>query len=237
MDESDHSVKIIRFSFEDESSVFLRSLIKCYQQVFAGSPWNEWKKCSACDKKWGIEEISPLETTFTCCGIPLVDFWPSEKVESDLRHEVTKDASCWIALGGEKVVGFCWGYPTSVQALEEKLGIPLSSSLKELFSHTGELIAYQDDMGILPSYRGKVVDGTQIKISHEFVAKRNDDFLSRGLSIGIARVQKSPQPSKTFEWYTTSKVGFQVIAEYPNPDGRVILARKLDGLSELMRSV
>ena len=63
--------------------------------------------------------------------------------------------------------------------------------------------------------------------------KRLDDFLERGLRVGYVRTRQYPEPSETFLWYT-QKLGYQIIATYPNADGRVILSRPLAGLKELL---
>lgn len=48
-------------------------------------------------------------------GPPWFETWETEQVRSDIRTELSKDSSCWIALDrtqplADAVIGFAWGY-------------------------------------------------------------------------------------------------------------------------------
>jgi hypothetical protein len=63
--------------------------------------------------------------------------------------------------------------------------------------------------------------------------KRLSDFLDQGLKVGVVRTREAPEPSVTFLWFP-QKLGYHIIAKYPEEDGRVILARKLPDLLKLL---
>ncbi len=217
-------VSLIRYSPDSNDSLLTAKLVECYRGVFADEPWNEWLKCQRCQKFWGTRDSGLLAATkFRHCDEPLVDFWPRDQVVADIYHEITPKSSCWLAVSGDIVVGFCWGYPITVPDLEEKLGISLNSNLG-----TNGLIAYQDEVGVAASHRGK-------KIAKAMVLRRLCDFLSQNLTVGVVRTRQYPEPSQTFLWYT-EKLGYRILVNYPGDDGRVVLGRKLDGLDELLIS-
>lgn len=216
----------IKYLPDNSNSLMTTQLVECYRDVFADQPWNEWLKCPLCQKHWGKKDQALLEShQFKHCGVPLVDFWPREKVLSDIYAEITPQSSCWLAMDERKVVGFCWGYPVTISELEAELGIILeiNHDCPRLAS-----IAYQDDIGVIAGYRGR-------KLAKAMFARRLDDFLAQGLEIGIVRVKQNPEPSQTFLWFT-EKLGYRVIARYPEKDGRVILGREFNGLKELLKS-
>jgi len=218
------NVSLIRYSPNGDDHALTAQLVECYRDVFADGPWHEWLKCSQCQKYWGMKDRGFLASNKFChCNTPLVDFWPREQVVCDLHHEITPEASCWLALGNVSVVGFCWGYPITITNLEAKLGISFSTRLEH---EATEPVAYQDEVGVLSVYRGR-------KIAKAMVARRLDDFLAQGLKVGIVRTRQSPEPSETFLWYT-NKLGYRILANYPGEDGRVVLGRNLDGLKELL---
>jgi len=211
-------VTMIRFNPHEDAHL-LDALIQCYRDVFGDPPWNEWKKCPKCELKWSKKEAQELEST-RHCGAEIVDFWPYEQVREDIFHEITPESSCWLAMDDEKVVGFCWGYPIKVSDLEEKLGISFSAQMHEMFGKH-DIVAYQDDIGILTEYRG-------LKLAKELIKLRFEDFKNQGLAIGVFRTMTSP-PSVTYLWYS-QKLDYKVVAKYKDTDGRVIMARTLHDL-------
>ena len=217
-------ISLIRYSPEYANPTLTAQLVECYRDVFADGPWHEWLKCSQCQRYWGIKDKYQLAVMkFLHCNVPLVDFWPREQVIRDLYHEITPKASCWLAMKDASVIGFCWGYPITIADLQVKLGISFS---RELGRETTELVAYQEEVGVVSAYRGR-------KVAKTMVAHRLGDFIVQGLSVGIVRTRQNPEPSKTFLWYI-NKLGYRILAHYPGGDGRVILGRKLDGLRELL---
>jgi ribosomal protein S18 acetylase RimI-like enzyme len=219
-----NSIEFIRFRPIIGCAV-LESLIKCYQNVFSGSPWNEWFVCSECKKYWGKNDISILrEMEFRHCEKKLKLFWPRNKVRKDFIREVGESASCWIALKSNVVIGFCLGYQTHVQKLEEKLELVFEDELRSVFQVNEGQIAYQDDIGVLEEFRG-------LKIAKKLFLKRHDDFLKMGLATTVARTRELPEPSVTHEWFIR-KMGYRIIKKYPMNDGRAILAQDLSLINE-----
>ena len=215
-------IPFVRYSPHGSNHLPTAQLVECYRDVFADEPWNEWLKCSKCSVYWGTKDRGLLASmNFRHCDAPLTDFWPRDQVISDLHHEITPEASCWLAMDGGTVIGFCWGYPINVGKLEEKLKLTIGVD-------PTEVVAYQDEVGVLSAYRDR-------KIAKALIVHRLDDFLSQGLRFGVVRTRQGPTPSVTFLWYTR-KLGYEILATYPGQDGRVVLGRRLNGLRELLAS-
>ena len=222
---------IIRYHPGGEDNLLTGKLVECYREVFADRPWNEFLKCPECEKYWGHKDLSELTANqFRHCGVPLIDFWSREQVLTDIVHEITADASCWLSItssrsglttGAYRVVGFCWGYPITIAELKEKLGIQFSINGND----RDETVAYQDEVGVSSPYQGR-------GIAKSLVHERLKDFLGRGLKFGVVRTRETPEPSVTFSWYT-KKLGYEILARYPGDDGRVILGRSLEGLEKM----
>ncbi|MEK6839914.1 MAG: hypothetical protein AABX72_03160 [Nanoarchaeota archaeon] len=238
------TVDIVRFNPRGNHDL-TQQVVKCYQEVFADDPWNEWKKCPICKEYWGRKDEKYLkETDFIHCNVPVEDFWSDEEVIKDLLHEINQDKFAWVGIERHtgRAISFCWGYPIQVSQLEEKLGIAFR---KELMDTCGDVnvVAYQDDMGILPKFRSKPlvssfsIDGVHfagpIPIARAMFLKRFGDFLQEGLRVGVVRTRERPVSSKTYEWFT-KKLGYSIIVKYPGEDGRVILARKYSKLLEII---
>ena len=217
------NISLVRYSPTNSDHKLTLQLVECYRDVFASGPWHEWFKCPICQKYWGKKDEEVLTSLrFRHCNVLLVDFWPKKQVISDLYHEITPEASCWLAVNNNAVVGFCWGYPISITDLETKLGVSFSDTLK---CGATEKAAYQDEVGVIFAYRGH-------KIAKTMITHRLNDFLAQSLQIGIVRTRQYPEPSETFLWYT-QKLGYHIIARYPREDGRVVLGRELSGLKVL----
>ena len=157
---------------------------------------------------------------FMHCGGSLEDFWPSNVVSKDICDEVVADASCWLALDGSRVVGFCWGYPITPECLEEKVGLPgLSNKIKDRFGNI-ELVGYQDEIGVIKEYR-------KHNIGKQMFLLRCSDFMQLGISLGVARTMSNP-PSIAYLWL--NKLGYETIAEYNDKDRREVLVRTIKDL-------
>ena len=208
-----------------ESPEDLAQVIESYRNVFAAAPWNEWMKCQHCESYWGQKDGPKLaEEQFHHCGSPVVEYWPRHEVVSNIHHELGGNSSAIVAVIEGGVVGFCWGYVLDIVTLGKKLGVIFDQGVITRLS--GINLAYQSEMAVLPGFRDQ-------KIAKQMMRLRLEDFQSKRASHGIVRVRKSPEPSQTYLWYK-EKLGYKVIAEYPEDDGRVIMARKFEGLSEIL---
>lgn len=222
-------LKIVDIATNFEEGL-LSPLVKCYQEVFSAEPWREWKKCSVCGQKWGIEERPLLEEIgFSHCQEPLDDFWPEKTVREDIKKEITPESSAWVAVSATgRVVGFCWGYPISDEKLAEKIGLPsLAEILRAkypLLLEKGEgVVGYQDEIGVVKDFRRQ-------GLAKILKAKQMEDFRSKGLTLVACRTQTQP-PTVTLGW--DLRLGYEVVARYSDQDpedSRVILARPLAGL-------
>lgn len=207
-------IKYLEFKPEDEHH-HTAQVIEAYRDIFATSPWHEHLKCECCEKYWGKKDLGLLaENAYQCCGKPLVDFWPRHEVRQNILNELSRENSAFIAVQDSSVIGFAWGYLTQASALADKLKIQFDAPVLEKLSNLS--IAYQSDVAVLPEYRER-------KIAKQLVKQRLIGFQSKGVDYGVVRVRKSPEPSKTFLWY--KKLGYEIIAEYPENDGRVIMGR------------
>ncbi len=91
----------------------LASLVCVYQSAFAEPPWDEYKKCSSCQRGYGLDALEM--SSCVACGSRLVDFWSASQVEGDLRDAQQQPNSfVLVAESGEKLVGFTWGYALPV---------------------------------------------------------------------------------------------------------------------------
>lgn len=203
-----------------QSEELLSDLVDCYREVFGDTPWNEWKRCQRCNTKWGKNDPLLEEIEFRHCGMELVDFWPAEIVSSDILREVTPEASCWLAINSEGVIGFCWGYPVILSELEKKLELfGMTHAIEKIFGKTS-IVAYQDELGLKQHYRG-------LGIAKEMFKKRLEDFRQQKLTVGVVRTKTNP-PTVTYQWFR--RMRYKVVARYDDDDGRVILARTLSDL-------
>lgn len=211
----------IQYHPEDGTDLF-NDLVECYRNVFADDPWNEWKKCPVCQHKWGKGHVHDLELiNYRHCDVDLQDYWSKDHVAHDILTEVSRDASCWLAMDNDHVVGFCWGYGTTPHHLERKVCLPgLETIINDCYTHPNA-VAYQDEVGVLLAYR-------KHGIGKEMVRRRMHDFRTMGLDIGILRTKTLP-PTVTYLWY--SNKGYEVIARYDDEDGRVIMGAPLAKVS------
>ncbi len=196
------------------------AVVTCYREIFAAPPWSEWKKCPVCQKYWGTEKVTELEElNYRHCDNPLVDFWPEDQVIQDLHHEITGNASCWIAMEEELVIGFCWGYETNPEHLAAKLDRPdLASEIRAAFGDI-ERIAYQDEIGVVYPRRRQGIAKAMSNL-------RFHDFVAQGLEVGIARTRRNPA-SETYTWY--ERQGYKIISG-DDQHNRVVQAVLLSSL-------
>lgn len=232
-------VTIVPYNPHQDGNRYLSGIIACYQQSFAGLPWNESHICPNCEQQFGAQEVRALLPKLTCphldCTGQLKEFWPASQVCADFLSEtqVVEDScripSSWIALDQGNVVGICWGYTISSTALAHKVGLPnLTEQLTERFGAAANVLAYQDELAVLPAYRGKRFTSLHGKgIARALVEARHTSFQKLGVTIGAVRTLECPA-TRTFEWYR--RVGFEIISRYQNNPHCVILARSFTDL-------
>lgn len=211
-------IEYFPFCAEVGKEAITSQVVESYIDIFADAPWHEWLKCSVCGEYWGKKDSGLLVSMgYMHCGQALVDYWPRVKVYNEIINEIQRpgNSSCWLAMEKDtkKIVGFCWGYIMSIEAFIELVGLDFDISLAGLNSME-ELVAHQNEVGVLPEFRGK-------KIAKRLVALRNQDFIKMGISYGVVRTRQLPEPSVTFNWYKDS--GYEILASYPEKDGKVVM--------------
>ena len=212
--------EFVRFDPRQDGHL-IDKLIHCYRLVFGERPWSEWKKCSICGKKWGLEDLNELHAVHNLhCGREVEDFWPEVTVREDLFFEIKPESSCWLATQEKQstvdVVGFCWGYPILAEQLEIKLVLPgIAEKLKDRFGV--DRFAYLDEIGLIKDMREK-------QIAKKLNDKVISDILAQGVSFFTVRTKTNP-PTVAYHWLV--KYGYEVVAHYNDSDGRVILAKEL----------
>lgn len=223
------SVEIQRFSLEKDVAL-LPSLIDCYRRVYGGPEWDEWWACAVrrADEghHWGLARETEVQTKMhRCCGQPIEIYWPPEVVEDDIRHDVNEKSSCWIAVANRRVVGACWGFPMTLEQMEYKFKLPVADKIRRI-NEGEETVAYQSEAILLPDYRHR-------GLYQEMVRRRHMDFVAAGLRATVVRTRRSnPAPSASFVY--SEHRGYQIVGEYPATDGRVVQARTITGLAELL---
>lgn len=197
----------------------LVGLVDCYRKVFALPPWNEWKKCQECGKKFGLD-LDPHLFESGHCNKPIIDFWPEGVVAKDILLAMEKGSLPWLALDNKRVIGFCWGHPVTLEEAEERRAFPgLACKMRDIFGNSLELVGYQTDIGVLDTYRGK-------KIGKELFSRRIKYFLNKGIEVGILRTTKK---TVVYSWYI--RMGYKVVGDYNDSEEQVILAGRFADLS------
>ena len=219
---------IMRFNPRIDTHLF-PSLIECYRDVFADRPWNEWKKCPRCGIYWGLKDEPLLKTLgFLHCETPVIDFWETHLVEEEVLLRVTESASGFVAVapGENKVIGFTWGFPATFDFIEADVKIPVCDPLRAHFGKVSEPVAFQNEIGVANEFRRQ-------GLAKEMFKLRLLDFLEKGMTHGVVRTRRFPEPSHTFTWFTRD-YDYKIIAAYPGDDGRVILAQDLRVVRDLL---
>jgi len=211
-------IQYIKFNPQNNKEL-LPILIKCYIQVFSEEPWNEYKKCQVCDTKWGLKDQETVQSLgLQHCEKPIIDYWTEKEVEKNIIKDITTDAPCYLALRDNQVIGFCWGYSFNVSDLNQKL--KLENIADTILRKYGDVkkIAYQNELGVIKEFRNQ-------GIAKQLFILRLNDFRQQGLKIGIATVKTKP-PSVTYHWFLN--LGYEIIAEHNDLDGKVILAKIME---------
>jgi ribosomal protein S18 acetylase RimI-like enzyme len=88
-------------------------IIEVYKSAFAEPPWDEFKKCTACEVEYGIKESEIAGKKCKKCESPLelVDFWSSEEIVQDLEFALSQpNTVVLVAENTQGLAGFIWGY-------------------------------------------------------------------------------------------------------------------------------
>lgn len=214
------SIDYVRYNVGDDEAHLTAQIVEIYKDVFSDDPWNEWLQCPECHRYWGVKDATEVVALgYEHCGQSLIDYWQRSQVYKDITGEVQRDqSSCWLAMDGSKVVGFCWGYAMNIPDFNSKVNLDVDYSVIGVDNNPTVIIAHQDEVGVIADYRKQ-------NIAKQLVSLRSRDFLDMGLQYGVVRTRETPKPSVTYTWYT--KIGYQILARYPVDDGRVIMGGDL----------
>ena len=160
-----------------------------------------------------------LESIAQNCYIPAfegppwfeVGEWTVEQVVADITNQLGKKGAIgFVALYSGKVVGCIFGYPMNKTELSADLGITIS---------TGGM--YLDEICVAPIYHGQKIGSMLYKLWSKKVEGK----------VVIARTMTNP-PTIVYPWFL--KEGYEIVSEYNDPKGRVILMKDLGRLENWM---
>jgi hypothetical protein len=122
LESSSFQNKILTLSGEEaiKDLRLIESIANLYAQVFAGPPWNEFCRCSCCNKFYGQEQSIGLPSP--CCSEPLIEAYPLAETSDYIRKELAKENALLIYLlnPNNKIFGFAWGYQSTPQQFAEE---------------------------------------------------------------------------------------------------------------------
>lgn len=205
-----NQIRFELFNLSGESSTPFEQVLKCYQEVFGGLPWGELKRCQICNTFWGTQDSNIPKIH---CQKSVVDYWPTKAVKEKIGTRT--NTFCYLAIEKDRVIGFSIGFPIITIDLEKELELKGSAQAMSEFGAAGQ-VGYQTDIGVLQEFR-------QLGIAKSLYEFRRKDFRRLGLKVAVVRTKPG---TVTYGWYT--RLGYRVIAQYPEPDKRVILAQKIE---------
>lgn len=140
----------------------MNELARTYESVFAGPPWNEYKKCTgdACKKSFGLETKGQ-----DLCPCPneamLAPFYPRTETLASIAKEVDRPGALVVEKRSDsnELIGFAWGFPTTVsEFLDEKYKTieGRRAVIKALYENgINDKIFYFSETGIRQEARGQ----------------------------------------------------------------------------------
>ncbi|HSX00604.1 MAG TPA: GNAT family N-acetyltransferase [Candidatus Saccharimonas sp.] len=162
--------------------------------------------------------VSCYRTVFA--GPPWHEDWDPQRVAADLRAELARPgAHCLVAIDqpADEIVGFCWGYTVTPDEAAELLQLPnLVDTLQREFGSEPHLV-YADDLGLLDSHRGRHAGA-------ELYWRWLSHYVATGYTAVVLRTMTNP-PTKVYPWFRRD--GYQVLAQYNDPRGRVVMGSSL----------
>lgn len=219
-----------KFTMADDPAM-VRGVVRAFADVFSSdddpSDWAEGKRCQnpECGKQFGRNAAAKL-TDDMCdadaCGSKVLEIWTEEAVLAELSAQVTDQSSCYIAMRGGRVVGFCWGFQTTAAELAEYLKLPV---VADALGATTQLL-YFSEVGVVRDARGQ-------KVAKSLIASVTDELLklatNDGTNIMVTRTMgnEGGTPSNLYEWFTTRRMEQLLFTRYSDiapSDRRVIFA-------------
>lgn len=191
----------------------MNELAKTYESVFAGPPWNEYKKCTGdgCDKTFGLETKGQ-----DLCPCPneamLAPFYPRNETLASIAKEVDKPGAVVEVQKNDegKTIGFVWGFPTTVSDfLKEKYKTEDGrNNVRNVLTLNGitDTFFYFSETGVIPEYRGQGMSNIFANIMVQ--AARN-----QGLPLVMRTNSESPMVAVAKRFDMQQVLGPEVIAD------------------------
>lgn len=172
-----------------------REVATTYARVFAGEPWREVSRCSACGEFSGK---NPAENALCQCGGTFSqEAYPEAETTQYVGQEVTKPAAVGLFLAQVSLLaeattsayGFGWGFQMTPQELATKKyrTEEMQKVISEVLVNSG-FFYYVSEVGVLPELQGvgfgkkltaQVVSTAQSKGYKDFVVRTNEDSAMR----------------------------------------------------------
>jgi len=144
-----------------KDSRLIESIANLYAQVFAGPPWNEFCRCSFCNKFYGQEQSIGLPSP--CCSESLIEAYPLAETSDYIRKELAEKNSLlsYLVNSNNEIFGFAWGYQSTPQQFAGKkyqtqeMRQTIINLLNSAGLHEELPIYYFSECGVEENNRGK----------------------------------------------------------------------------------
>jgi hypothetical protein len=144
-----------------KDSKLIESIVNLYAKVFAGPPWNEFCRCSCCNKFYGQEQSIGLPSP--CCSESLIEAYPLAETSDYIIKELAEKNALltYLVNFNNEIFGFAWGYQSTPQqfAGEKYQTQEMRQTIINLLNSAGlheELpIYYFSECGVEENNRGK----------------------------------------------------------------------------------
>lgn len=141
------AVKIIEF--EDD---LLQSLVNCYITAFTTPPWNEYRRCECCERRYG--RGAPL--LCGSCGTRLTPYHKVEEVQEHFRKVQNLGARLLVVINeSDTVIAFRSFGPISLDDYNERKLRIEKEALNCIRHRVGSRVIGTWGLAVLPKWRGQ----------------------------------------------------------------------------------
>lgn len=178
-----------------------------YRAAFAGSPWNEGRRCATCKR------VAPTLDEETCCSKAMELYWTDEELAKTLEA-AANDRLLVFHVENGVAVGLAAAQVMTMKMLRAYLKVH-DGFMPE--SPEDARVIYLADMAVTPERQGNKIGSGLFHARQTRIEALALDGLPQ-----FVRVRRAPESSLTFKWYVNGK-GKPVVYAYPESDGRVIV--------------
>lgn len=142
---------------------------------------------------------------------PWFETWDEAQIAQDILGSLRDDDGvCFVAQTNGIVIGLTLGYVIPGLTLRDRLELPNANGPLA----RDETVAYQDELVVRPEWWGRGVGRLLYERWFQWaITQQQRDIIARTLA---------EPPTIVYDWYR-NRLGYHVIAQYPDPDQRVIL--------------